>query len=218
MAKKSNNLLIYAAIAGGAYYYFVILKKKDQEKETAKEADEFAKEAAKPTTTKKAAPKPSAAEKAFVDKVRKLQTALGISPTTGFVGDKTKAALNNLKLTDSVTTSNIDDLIKKVELAKKQSSKPALSYADQVRMAFNKSKDAALIVTEYFDAKPKLLDKGTNTWKDSPGAGNRSFSKGKKLLKTDGYSIIASTTSNKVVLKNKAGEYFIIEPKFLLVQ
>lgn len=224
--KKGNtNLLIFGAIAAGGFYY-IYKKQKDQKEAAAKEAESQAKEAEKAIQTetkptKKSAPVPTAAERAYTEAIRKLQTALGISPTTGYVGDKTKAALRALKLSDVVTSGNVADLITKVEAAKKKSatpSKPVLSLAQQVQNAWNKSTSSKLIVTETITIKPKLEDKVRNVWNDDPGKYSRTFYKGNTIARADGYTIVGTTTSNKVVLKNKAGEFFLLDPNKFIVQ
>lgn len=219
--KKENNLLLYAGLGLAFFAYGKVRSKLKADKLAAeKAAEEAAQEALKPTPSpqKKAAPKPSAAEKAYIDAIRKLQDALGISPATGFVGDKTKAALRALKLSDVVTAANVADLITKVQAAKKSSGKPVLSLAEQVRMAWNKSNNSQLVVTQTFTTKPKLEDKVRNVWNDDPRKFNRTFTKGSQIKRSDGFTIPSTTTSNKIVLKNKAGEFFILEPGNFIVQ
>lgn len=222
MAKKSNNqLFIYAAIAAGGFAFWKIRSKQQADQLAAKAAAEAAAlEAQKtaPSPQKKAAPKPNAAEKAFTDAIRKLQEALGVSPATGFVGDKTKAALRALKLSPIVTAGNVANLINLVQAAKKSPEKPVLSLAKQVLMAWNKSGSSKLIVSETFTTKPKLEDKVRQVWNDDPSKGNRTFTKGSQIKKSDGYSIPSTTTTNKIVIKNKAGEFFILEPSKFIVQ
>lgn len=229
MAKKKsdNTIFIVLALAAGGFYYYVSKKKKDEAeaaKKAAEEAEAEAKKALenKTTPTKKAAPVPTAAERAYTDAVRALQKALGIDPTTGFVGDKTKAALRALKLSDVVTAGNIADLILKVQAAKKAAgtpaAKPVVSLADQVRNAWNKSAGASLVFTDYVTTKPKLLDAVRNVWNDDPNKYAKAFRKGETISKKDGYAITATTTSNKVVVKNKSGEYFLFEPSKFIVQ
>ena len=227
MAKKKNNILIPALVTGVVGFMAYTNMKRRQQKEAAeKEAENQAREAEKAIQTetkpsKKSAPVPTAAERAYTEAIRKLQTALGISPTTGFVGDKTKAALRALKLTDVVTSGNVADLITKVEAAKKKSatpSKPVLSLAQQVQNAWNKSASSKLIVTETITTKPKLEDKVRAVWNDDPSKYDRTFYKGSSLSRADGYTIPGTTTSNKVVLRNKAGEFFLLDPRKFIVQ
>jgi pyruvate/2-oxoglutarate dehydrogenase complex dihydrolipoamide acyltransferase (E2) component len=223
--KKQNNFIFYAALAGAFFIYGKVRSKLLADKLAAeKEAEEAAKEALQPTPSptpspkKKAAPKPNAQEKAFIDAIRKLQEALGISPATGFVGEKTKAALRALKLSDVVTAANVADLITKVQSAKQRSNKPVLSLATQVRLAWNKSNSSQLVVTETFRSTPKLEDKVRNVWNDDPRKTARTFTKGSQIKKSDGFTIPSTTTSNKIVLKNKAGEFFILDPGNFIVQ
>lgn len=226
MAKKKNNqiYLILAAAAGAIYY--IVKKQKDQQKEAEKTAETAAQEAEKAITTetkpaKKSAPIPTAAERAYLEAVRKLQTALGISPTTGFVGDKTKAALRALKLTDVVTSGNVADLITKVEAAKKASStpsKPVVSFADQLLAAWKKSAKASLILTDNQEVTPKLLDPVRSTYNNDPNKSSRTFYKGNKIAKADGYQFTGTTKTNKAVIKSKAGEIFLLDPGKLLFQ
>jgi hypothetical protein len=98
MAKKNNSNILLIAVAAGAFYFYGKVRSnlKDKQDAAKKAAEEAAAEAARlekenKPATKTSAPVPSKAEKAYTDAVKKLQTALGVSPVTGFVGDKTKA-------------------------------------------------------------------------------------------------------------------------------
>jgi isochorismate synthase EntC len=218
MAK--NNFLIPGLIIGGAAYIYY--NKSKEAEAVQKKADEAgAAAAAKNPTTKqarKAAPKPSAAEKAFIDNVIKLQNILEVTPSTGFVGDKTKAALKAFNLSTNVTAANIADLITKATAAKKKPNAPAgKSLAQQAIDLYKKLRTSKIVLVRALELTPKVYNQLTKVYQDIPGSYAQTFYKGYSW-DHDELELIAATTSNKIVAKTKYGTTYIIPAENILIQ
>lgn len=214
---KAENLLIPGLLVGGvALYAFNEKKKKDLEAE--KRAEEATKE---PTPGKKAkvkpAPKANAQEKAFIDAVRSLQTELGVSPTTGFVGDKTKTALASYKLTTNVTAANVKDLIAQVKSAKaKKTAPPVQNLAQQAVELWKKYPNSKLVLLNDIKIRPKVYNILRKIWIDDPNSWETTWYKGKTISHKDG-SIQNSTTSNKILLV-MGGKNYLLPAESVLIQ
>jgi hypothetical protein len=210
--KQDFTIILIALTALGGYGYWIFDKrKKEREILRAKAAEEAEQQQKRnQTTTTTSAPVPTAAEKAFIDAIHKLQGSLGISPTTGYVGDKTKAALKALNLSDVVTAGNIADLIKKVEAAKKAQPVPAKTLLAADILAFSKKNPGAkfLFVTAY-TTKKKILDPLDGNYKDDPNSGEYKIRKGETWVSSK-YKPVAITTNNKVIFQDAAKKYWAI--------
>ncbi len=226
MAKKNNSNILLIAVAAGAFYFYGKVRSnlKDKQDAAKKAAEEAAAEAARlekenKPATKTSAPVPSKAEKAYTDAVKKLQTALGVSPVTGFVGDKTKAALIALKLTDVVTAGNVADLITKVEAAKKAKPPPAapknLAATDLLNFA-KKNPGGKVVFLERFTTRSRLLNPISKVYIDDPDAFDSNIGKGQDWFFSR-YKPVATTTSNKIVFQ-EGKKYWTIPANKLIAQ
>jgi hypothetical protein len=219
MAKNNfPGLPIFVAGAAVWIYY----SKTKQEAEVQNKADEAAKAATvkSPITklVKKAAPKPTAAEKAFIDNVIKLQNILQVSPPTGFVGNKTKAALKALNLNTNVTAANIVELITKATTAKKQpGAAAAKNLAQQAIDLYKKLPSAKISLVKELDLFPKVYNELLKVYQDIPGSYKQNYYKGYTWNKNE-LNLIAATTSNKIVAKTKSGTVYILPADSILIQ
>jgi hypothetical protein len=219
MAK--NNLPGLPIFVAGAAVWIYYSKIK-QEADIQKKADEAAQAATVKSPTnklaKKAAPKPTAAEKTFIDNIIKLQNVLEVSPATGFVGDKTKGALKALNLSTSVTAANIIDLINKATAAKKQpGAAAAKNLAQQAIDLYKKFPTAKITLVKELDLFPKVYNQLLKVYQDVPGSYKQNYYKGYTWNKNE-LELIAATTSNKIVAKTKSGTIYVLPSDAILIQ
>lgn len=217
---KNNLPRIPILLAGAAVYIYY--SKTKQEADVKNKADEAAEAATLKNLTsklaKKAAPQPTAAEKAFIDNVIKLQNILQVSPPTGFVGNKTKAALKDFNLNTNVTSFNIIDLITKATLAKKQPGAAAVkNLAQQAIDLYKKFPSAKITLVKDLDLFPKVYNELLKVYQNEPGSYKQNYYKGYTWNKNE-LKLIAATTSNKIVAKTKSGTIYILPSEAILIQ
>lgn len=217
MKMNLKDLFVPILIGGGiTWWAFGEKKKKDLEAE--KRAEEATKTPTPGTKAKvKAAPKANAQEKAFIDAVRSLQTELGVSPTTGFVGDKTKTALASYKLTTNVTAANVKDLINQVKTAKaKKTAPPVKNLAQQAVDLWKKYPASKIVLLSDIKIKPKVYNILRKLWIDDPNSWETTWYKGKTISHSQG-SVKDATTSNKILVVID-GKNYLLPAESVLIQ
>ena len=237
--KLNNNVLLIgtAAIAAGAY--MIYKKSKEAKKELSSELD-AAKKAEADALAKAAAAKAAqvAAAKAaanslenpnsYASKVAKIQLYLGVA-SDGKVGPNTnKALVAKFPKYSTITSSNVDAILKDIETAKTAASQMAqnkvTSDAQQKVIDYAKNYATALKNTNFYaeltaDFRAPILnyDAFTKTYKLT--GEYEQFDKGDKFGAGANFPLYYLNDGGYVYAsKNDSRDYYKIDPKFFITR
>jgi hypothetical protein len=237
--KLNNNVLLIggAAIAAGAY---MIYKKSKEKKEQSSNELDAAKKAAADAELKAAAAKQAAIDakkeslnslenpNSYASKVYTIQLYLGVKPDTIVGANTNKALVTKFPKYATITSSNVDAILKDIETAKTAASQMAqnkvTSDAQQKVIDYAKNYVTALKNTNFYaeltaDFKAPILnyDAFTKTYKLTGKV--YQFDKGDKFGAGANFPLYYLNDGGYVYAsKNDSRDYYKIDPKFFITR